>query len=570
MREEEFTIISAALEAIWTGATGDSQETPTLDFKEDPARHPNAKNPDASLVEFLIEETICFSNADNGTSFLILGVADKQSGPQAFTGTDREIDWIVHKIFENTRPNIRVEGEELMWHGVRLIVLRIPQGITLYQRTKGQASRRVGTRCEPLTEEQRRRIYFERANPDFTSLPSRRAITELDLTAVDQARQLLAQARQAQGNTDAVPQTTHGLLGELGLLNADGHPTFAAEVLFMTPLHNRVIVRHLLRSVPGGEPKTTELSVPLITGYLRLRELIAANAHKEVERIELPTGQEIAVTAFPDSAVDELVSNALAHRDWDATSAVIIDQSPTSLTVWSPGALPTGVTPSRLLSTQSIPRNPRLMSALRMLGLVEESSRGFDRIWASMLASGRRTPALNTTDNYVEVTLSSGQVDTGFIQAVSTLKAEFDAPAFESVNGLLIARHLADNPVLLSTTAANLMQVDNEQALGVVQWYESLGFLEKLRQAPEWILSPRARTAMGLVRDGELASTSIQDWILTQLRAGEVISAREVADELGVERTTVTEILRHLRRVGHATIDPQGPQRGANTRWRSA
>ena len=226
-----------------------------------------------------------------------------------------------------------------------------------------------------------------------------------------------------------------------------------------------------------------------------------------------------------------------------------------------------GVTEKRILTTQSIPRNPRLMAALRMLDLAEESSRGFDRMWAAMLASGRHTPALHTAENFVEVSLSSGEVDKDFVYALAKLNDHYPDKAFESINGLLIARQLMDHKILLNRSTAALMQVTEQEAQDILQWYSSIGYLERLRNAGEWILSGDARKLMGLNKQGAISSASVQDWILAQLEAGEVLSARETAEELGVDRKMITDILRHLKKMGQATIDPSGPQRGSNTRW---
>ena len=567
MSEAELQAVYAALKAIEEGSTADSQESQVLDFKEDPTTHPQNRNPDASLTEFLIDETICFSNANAGVCHIVLGVSDKRAGAAAFTGTSRSIEWIEQKIFNGTQPGIRVEGTELNYCGQRLICLRIPKGLTLYQRPKGQASIRRGTSCVPLSEEERRSIAFQRANPDFSAAESRYSFEDLDATAIDQARRLLKKARSASGSLDRVPHTTNELLSELGLLTRDGQLTYAAEILFITPANSRTTIRHLAREVPGGDPQATEISAPLITAYLRLKELVATAARTEVARVTFPNGQEISIPAFPETAVDEVISNALAHRDWDASSAVVIDQSPTALTVWSPGPLPVGVTEKRILTTQSIPRNPRLMAALRMLDLAEESSRGFDRMWAAMLASGRHTPALHTAENFVEVSLSSGEVDKDFVYALAKLNDHYPDKAFESINGLLIARQLMDHKILLNRSTAALMQVTEQEAQDILQWYSSIGYLERLRNAGEWILSGDARKLMGLNKQGAISSASVQDWILAQLEAGEVLSARETAEELGVDRKVITDILRHLKKMGQATIDPSGPQRGSNTRW---
>ena len=567
MSERDLETIRAALQAIADGATGDEMETQNLEFKEDPAVHQRNRNPDAALVEILADEVVGFSNADAGVGYIVVGVSDRLSGPKAFTGTDRQPEWFERKIFANTQPNINVEASELIFEEARLVVLRIPRGLTLYQRPKGQASRRVGTYGVPLTQAERQEITFARANPDFSGYPSTRAMAELDPIALDQARQLLAARRALSGSEEAVPNTTDELLHELALFNHSGKLTFAAEVLFMPPPRGRITARHLLREVPGGEPKATLIAAPLITAFLRLGPLIETNASQEIATVSLPSGQEVAVPAFPSRAVDEVVANAFAHRDWDAAGAVVVDQSPTELKVWSPGALPVGVHADNLLTTQSVPRNPTLMSALRMLGLAEESSRGFDRMWVSMLSTGRTPPSINATPNSVEVSLSSGRVDEGFIVALASLIDAYGPNLITSVNGLLITRHLMYNPILTTATASHLMQVSQNQATGILHYYESAGVVEQLRDAPEWVLSGEARNIMQLEDSSVRATVTVQEWVETQLREGAKLSARGVAQELGVEREMVTEILRHLRAIGRARIDPTGPQRGPGVQW---
>ncbi|MDK8797691.1 putative DNA binding domain-containing protein [Corynebacterium sp. MSK044] len=570
MLDAGFENVEEALSAIEAGDSARNWESQVLDFKEDPAVHPKNKNPDARLVEFLVDEVICFSNADGGVAYIVLGVNDKKAGPSAFTGTDRPCEWLVEKIYSNTQPHIQVEAFAIQRCDARLVVLRIPRGMALYQRPKGQASKRVGKSCVPLTEDVRRGIHLSRSNPDLSAGKSWRGPEDLNAQAVERAKALLANRKSALGDTSPVPQTGLELCSELGLLTSDGALTFAAEILFMQPVHNRTVVRHLLRVVPSGDPKVTEISAPLITASEQVRALIKANTTQEIARVQLPNGQEFPIPAFPATAVDEIVSNAFAHRDWGATTAIVIDQSPTSLTVWSPGGFPVGVAKEKILTTQSIPRNPVLMAALRQLGLAEESSRGFDRMWVSMLSSGRQAPSLNANGPFVEVTLPSGSVDSGFIRALYLLRTEFGESIFDSVNGLLVTRHLANNQILMTSTAARLMQVSDAQAQETLAWYASQGFLEQLRDAPEWILSARARAAFDGETSTVVSSVTTEDWVLAQLREGKSLNAREVADELGVEREAVSRLLRHLRDIGKAKIAGDSPTRGPSVRWVSA
>ena len=562
----EWEPVETALSAISAGESAGSQESAVLDFKEDPIHYPGG-NPDAQLIDFLADEVICFSNADNGVAFIVLGVNDRRSGLSAFTGTDRECDWLIKKIYDNTVPSIQVEAFALERHGVRLVVLRIPRGMTFYRRRKGQASIRVGTSCRPLSEEERGRISALRANPDFTAKKSQRGPGHLEPLAIEQAKALLTAHRRAIGDPTPVSGTALELCGELGLLCDDGSLTVAAEILFMNPRHNRPVVRHLLRRVPGGNATVTEISAPLISAYSQVKDLITVNTSQEVARVYLENGQEFAIPAYPSAAVDETISNAFAHRDWGATNAIVVDQNPISLTIWSPGNLPAGVPENRILTTQSVPRNPVLISALRQLGLAEESSRGFDRMWASMLSSGRGTPTLNVTDSFVEVVLTSGKVDTEFIKALSRLRTIYGSQIFDGVNGLMVARHLAEKPILLLSNAADLMQVSPQMASQILSWYVSLGFLEQLRDAPEWILSAEAHAAFGHKNSSIIKTITTEDWIIAQLQEGKELNSRDIAEELGIERARVTEVLRHLRQMGKARIKPIGPQRGPGVLW---
>ena len=563
----ELDEVMSALDAIESGATADSLETQTLDFKEDPAVHPRNRNPDAALVEVLADETVCFSNGSGGVSHIVLGVADNLAGKSAFTGTERDTDWLTLKIYNNTQPNIQVEITPVERAGKRLLIIRIPRGLTVYQRPRGQASRRVGNRCVPLKDADRRQLAFQRANPDFTATPSRFTFSDLDPAAIDQGLSLLATQWSQAGEGAAPPQTARELCTALGVLTQSGELTVAAELLFIKPPPYSSYARHLFRSVPGGEPRRTEISAPLVTTFLRLSSLVETFSSTEISRVQLPTGQEIEIPLFPSTAVDELISNALAHRDYGAVNAVVVDQSPTELTVWSPGGFPLGVSESNVLTVQSIPRNPLLMRALRTLGLAEESSRGFDRMWFSMLSTGRRPPHVTAEKDFVEVGLTSGNVDETFVRALPRLREEFGSDVIDSVNGLIITRHLKDNPILLGSTAARLMQITEDQARERLEWYSQQGLINPLRNAPEWVLSEKAQALLGLNPADRISAVSVEDWIVTQLNNGSVLTSRQVADELGADRKEISEIFAHLRRMGKARIDPAGPKRGPTTKW---
>ncbi|MDO5032649.1 RNA-binding domain-containing protein [Corynebacterium sp.] len=565
------THVCDALDAIWKGENADAVESEVLEFKEDPAALPDEKrrggNPEAAIIEKLIDESVCLANGDSSSGHIILGVSDKVGGPEGFSGTSMDPQSIEKKIFNGTKPNLRVEATEIEFHGTRLIVIRVPEALTFYQRTRGQASRRVGTSCEPVSEETRRAIALARANPDYSNTLSTRSVEDIDLLSLAEARRLLQVKRNTSGENAHVPETTLGLLRELGLLDESGRLKRAGEILLLPNEQPHVSIRHLWRSMIGAAPKVTEISAPLIEALPQILRLVSERGGQEIERIQLDNGQESAVPRFPGQAVDEAITNAVIHRDWQLTRPIVIEQSPRTLKIFSPGSLPYGVKASKLLTTPSIPRNGRLMACMRMLGLAEESSRGFDRMWAAMLRTGREVPQVTAEETYVEVVMSAGTPDADFVRSLQHLEEAKGHDAISNLTTLIVLWHLWHAPLITFGQVKEKTHSSDIESEELMNELEELDIITRVRDANEWVLSDFSRKAMGKDAAGELATISVQEWIEERLRAGEKLVTTDLAEETGLERREVTNVLRHLRTLGRAIIDPDGPQRGPRTRW---
>lgn len=105
-----------------------------------------------------------------------------------------------------------------------------------------------------------------------------------------------------------------------------------------------------------------------------------------IERIDEPL--------FPLAALREAMVNALCHQDYSITggcmSAAIFDDR---LEIWSDGTLPFGQTPEDLKRThRSLPRNPFIMNAFYLRGLVEEWGRGTRMIVDLCVRAGHPEP----------------------------------------------------------------------------------------------------------------------------------------------------------------------------------
>lgn len=561
--------VRLALEAIHDGATADSQESLILEFKEDPTAR-EGKGGRAKLVEKLLNEAICMANSEAATGHIVVGVADRTPGAGAFTGTELGEEDIARRIFNGTKPNMNVQVTAVYAWGARLVVIHVPEARALYTRGDGAAKRRTADSqfsCQPMTEELRRAIDAARRDPDYSNDPADITVDDLQLPVIEEARRMLREHRRSRGSDAAVPQTTTGLLRELGLMRDDGQLKRAAEILLAQPNPTDVVVRHLWRSIPGQEPQATLISDPLLLALPRLRRLIAENGDREIERVQFADGEEVAISRFPSQAVDEAVSNAFIHRDWRLPGPVVVEQTNRTLKITSPGPLPPGVTVDTLLSTPSVPRNNRLMAAMRTLGLAEESSRGFDRMWATMIRTGRSAPEVTATEANVQVVLAAQQPDTNFIKGLRKLSERFGEEVVDSVAALIVLWHLNSAPLITATTAAQKTQLTTLEVHELMDDLVARGLLDPVTDADEWTLSGEARKLLNLGQPGDLATVSVQEWIEAKLHDGAALQSADIADQTGVSVAEAGRILRHLRSLGRAKIDPDGPPRGRGTRW---
>lgn len=123
------------------------------------------------------------------------------------------------------------------------------------------------------------------------------------------------------------------------------------------------------------------------------------------ESYELPAGLfRKTVPHYEEVVVRELLANALVHRPYTQRGDIFINLHPDRMEVHNPGLLPIGVTPENILHT-SVKRNQHLAKVFYDLKLMEGEGSGFDRMYESLLSSGRPAPQVKEGDDRVAVTV---------------------------------------------------------------------------------------------------------------------------------------------------------------------
>lgn len=110
--------------------------------------------------------------------------------------------------------------------------------------------------------------------------------------------------------------------------------------------------------------------------------------------------------ALPLSVVQELVANALVHRDYrDASPCYFNIEAGTVLEVSNPGLLPAPkITPETIhLPHPSVPVNRRIARAFFLAGLIEQWGEGTRRVWRQVTERGLEPPRWESTRGTVRV-----------------------------------------------------------------------------------------------------------------------------------------------------------------------
>ena len=100
---------------------------------------------------------------------------------------------------------------------------------------------------------------------------------------------------------------------------------------------------------------------------------------------------------YPDVAIREAIVNAVCHRDYLMLGTVQVRIFDNRLEIWNPGLLPPGLSLEQLYREHpSVPKNPKLASALYRTQLMEQWGTGTLRLIRACLANGNPAPEFDS------------------------------------------------------------------------------------------------------------------------------------------------------------------------------
>ncbi|MCW5210387.1 putative DNA binding domain-containing protein [Desulfobulbus sp. N3] len=318
---------------------------------------------DIKNVESLAAEMAAFANTNGGTIFI--GVADDGSTPGLSQKDVSRINQLIsNAASQGVRSPLTVETENVASEDGRLIiVLRVPKGIDkpyfdkngiIWLKT-GSDKRRVNSK------EELRRLFQITAQFHADELPTKAGIDKVDKLRF---RDFLRDIYEME-YPDSIKERTR-LLQNMNLATDDGNLNLGGLLMFgeqpelITPQFVVKGIRYPGNEIHASDYLDTEDFVgPLPKIFADVLAFIMRNLHK------VQAGRGVnspGIPEIPKTVFEELLVNALVHRDYLVSAAIRVFIYDNRIEIISPGHLPNNLTVEKIRAGNANIRNPILVS----------------------------------------------------------------------------------------------------------------------------------------------------------------------------------------------------------------
>ena len=343
----------------------------TADLLEIAARGEDGKHQlkaNVTNAQSLSEELVAFSNSSGGRIFI--GISDDGT----VSGLTREDigrlnGLVANSSTNNVRPPINLQTENIATPGGLVMVVTVVDGISKpYMDNNGAIWVKSGPDKRKVTSREEIQRMFQSAGLIHGDEIPANGLTIADLDT-EYFKAFFEKSFGEPVDNQAVPLPAlleNMNLMKNGIFNVSGALLFAKNPSFRLPIF---IVKAI--AYPGSEIDearyidSQDISGKIADIFQRSMSFVLGNIkHKQEEQgINAPGNPEI-----PRIVLEELIANALIHRDYFVSAPVRIFVFEDRIKIISPGHLPNNLTIENIKSGNSNIRNPILASyATRIL-----------------------------------------------------------------------------------------------------------------------------------------------------------------------------------------------------------
>jgi ATP-dependent DNA helicase RecG len=505
----------------------------------------------------IFEQAVCFANSDGG--ILLVGVEDdgRVTGARPRHGSTTEPSKLQAAIFNNTEPRINSRVSVLALDNKTVIAVEVEPYPEVCSTKAGTVLRRVmaadGPQCVPFYPHEHGSRRAHLGLLDFSAqMVDAASWDDLDPLAFERARQTVHALR---GDPVLANLPDVELAKALQLVETIGgvpRPNIAGLLL----LGRREALERLLPTHEAAFQVLTSTGDVRMNDFFRLPlleliEEIQKRFDARVEEREVLVGMlRLPVPDYSRPGFREALLNALFHRDFSEMGTVYVQWHPDHLLITNPGGFPRGVTPANILVHEPKPRNARLYAAAKRLGLVEQTGRGVDKIFAGQLRYGRAVPDYSRSDaTGVRVALPGGAPSLEFAAFIFEQEREGTGPGIDE---MLVLNQVFLHRRTSTEEAAEVMQRPPSEARRVLERLNERGWLEARgeKRGRVYLFSPAVYGRMGqpeaYVRSKGIPAARHEAMVEEFVRAhGKVVRAN-VAELCGLSDDQATRLLNRM------------------------
>ena len=363
-------------------------------------------------IHEIIESVTAFANTEGGRLFIGVSRDGEIAGVTIGKGA---IENLSNKIAQHTEPKIqpritvkRIAGPRLRREASRqIIVIEVkPSGDKLVL-ADGRAYKRVGPSTRRMGKDEYEERIFEKHkdNLQFDEMVCKGALLK-DIDS-GKVRWFLDEAGKQKRFIVPAKATIKDALMRLNLLCGE-KLTNTAILLFGKDPQKFFVQAKIRAGRLKGKDSHDFIDMKVLEGTIPdLREkALQFIAEHTRHAVFFDANQRYDKWEYPQRALEEVLNNALTHRDYRSNSDIHLEIFDDRIEVWNPGELIRPLTTDQLKRKhRSIPRNRFLAERLFYVKYIEHWGKGTNRMVEAMREEKLADPVFEELSGGLNVTL---------------------------------------------------------------------------------------------------------------------------------------------------------------------
>lgn len=300
-----------------------------------------------------------FSNAEGGE--LYIGISEDQNRNRKWQGFANQEDANGHiQAFEEFFPlGDGFDYSFLSHDGENGLVLKVDVGKSPSLRKASNDSVYIRRGAQSIKVTSAEALDRLRRNKGITSFESE--LVNVDSDEVTNSEQTIGFMLQVVPTSEPEPWLTKQQMIVKGKPTAGCVVLFADEPQALLPKRCGIKIYRYTTKDEEGSRETLEFDPISIEGsaYEQISKAVSKTA-EVIQKIRVPTTKGLKPASYPTTALHEILTNAVLHRDYSITDDIHVRIFDNRVEVQSPGTLPAHITPENILS-ERFARNPAIV-----------------------------------------------------------------------------------------------------------------------------------------------------------------------------------------------------------------